>query len=291
MTIVRHLFILLMVEVLLIGSIAHLVLDFSWLVTLLFVILALLTLRCLVVLGSWLFTRFYPSPAIGMPARVKMMAREMLAYLYTFTWLLPFEPLLMAPDRLPPCRRPVLLVHGYGCSRGIWCTQRARLEAAGHVVATITLTPPFGHIDEMVPLLAKRIDDVLAATGASQLVLVGHSMGGLVCRDYLAVHGGDKVASLITLATPHQGSQLAMLGVGANAREMEPGSGWLQRFASVPLCVPGISVRTSHDNVVMPQERQRLAGMEDIELAGIGHLTLLYSRRTTVLLLTLLARK
>ncbi|MEM0553819.1 MULTISPECIES: esterase/lipase family protein [Aeromonas] len=290
MTIVRHLFILLMVEVLLIGSIAHLVLDFSWLVTLLFVILALLTLRCLVVLGSWLFTRFYPSPAIGMSARVKMMAREMLAYLYTFTWLLPFEPLLMAPDRLPPGRRPVLLVHGYGCSRGIWRTQRARLEAAGHVVATITLTPPFGHIDEMVPLLAKRIDDVLATTGASQLVLIGHSMGGLVCRDYLAVHGGDKVASLITLATPHQGSQLAMLGVGANAREMEPGSGWLQRFASVPLCVPGISVRTSHDNVVMPQERQRLAGMEDIELAGIGHLTLLYSRRTTALLLTLLAR-
>ena len=66
---------------------------------------------------------------------------------------------------------------------------------------------------------------------------------------------------------------------------MEPGSGWLQRFASVPLCVPGISVRTSHDNVVMPQERQRLAGMEDIELPAIGHLSLLYSRRTTDLLL------
>ncbi len=173
---------------------------------------------------------------------------------------------------------------------GFWRNQRARLEAAGHVVATITLTPPFGHIDEMVPLLAKRIDDVLAATGASQLVLIGHSMGGLVCRDYLAVHGGDKVASLITLATPHQGSQLAMLGVGANAREMEPGSGWLQRFASVPLCVPGVSVRTCHDNVVMPQERQRLAGMEDIELPAIGHLSLLYSRRTTNLLIELLSR-
>ena len=42
-----------------------------------------------------------------------MMAQEMLAYLYTFTLLLPFEPLLMAPDRLRPCQRPVLLVHGY----------------------------------------------------------------------------------------------------------------------------------------------------------------------------------
>ena len=208
MTIVRHLFILLMVEVLLLGSIAHLVVGLPWLLTLLFVVFALLGLRCLVVLGSWLFTRFYPSPAIGPWRRVKMMAQEMLAYLYTFTLLLPFEPLLMAPDRLRPCQRPVLLVHGYGCSRGIWRTQRARLEAAGHVVATITLMPPFGHIDEMVPLLAKRIDDVLAQTGADKLVLVGHSMGGLVCRDYLAIHGGDKVARLITLATPHQGSQL-----------------------------------------------------------------------------------
>lgn len=289
MTIVRHLFILLMVEVLLLGGIAHLVLGLSWLVTLLFVILALLGLRCLVVLGSWLFTRFYPSPAIGLLARGKMMAREMLAYLYTFTWLLPFEPLLMAPDRLRAAQRPVLLVHGYGCSRGIWRTQRARLEAAGHVVATITLMPPFGHIDEMVPLLARRIDDVLAQTRADKLVLVGHSMGGLVCRDYLAEHGGDKVAGLITLATPHQGSQLAILGIGANAREMEPDSGWLQRFSTLPLYVPGISVRTSHDNVVMPQERQRLAGMEDIELAGMGHLSLLYSRRTTALLLALLA--
>ncbi|MFM5258772.1 esterase/lipase family protein [Aeromonas veronii] len=290
MTIVRHLFILLMVEVLLLGSIAHLVVGLSWLLTLLFVVFALFGLRCLVVLGSWMFTRFYPSPAIGPWRRVKMMAQEMLAYLYTFTLLLPFEPLLMAPDRLRPCQRPVLLVHGYGCSRGIWRTQRARLEAAGHVVATITLMPPFGHIDDMVPLLAKRIDDVLSQTGADKLVLVGHSMGGLVCRDYLAIHGGDKVERLITLATPHQGSQLAALGLGANAREMEPGSGWLQRFASVPLCVPGISVRTSHDNVVMPQERQRLAGMEDIELPAIGHLSLLYSRRTTDLLLDLLSR-
>jgi triacylglycerol lipase len=115
-------------------------------------------------------------------------------------------------------------------------------------------------------------------------------MGGLVCRDYLAVAGGDKVAQLITLATPHQGSQLATLGLGDNAREMEPGSGWLQRFAAVPLCVPGVSVRTSHDNFVLPQSRQRLDGMEDVELAALGHLSLLYSRRTTALLLTLLSR-
>ncbi|MDM5088727.1 alpha/beta fold hydrolase [Aeromonas bestiarum] len=290
MTITRQLLILLLVEVTLLGGIAHLVIGLSPLLSLLFVVLALLGLRCLVVLLTWGFSRFYPVPAIGLRAWLHMVIREMFAYLLTFTWLLPFEWLLMAPDRLTPSPLPLLLVHGYGCSRGIWRLQRTRLEAAGHVVATVTLTPPFGHLDDMVPLLARRIDEVLAATGAAQLVLIGHSMGGLVCRDYLALAGGGKVTQLITLATPHQGSQLAALGLGDNAREMEPGSGWLQRFAAVPLCVPGISVRTSHDNFVLPQSRQRMEGMEDIELAALGHLSLIYSRRTTALLLTLLAR-
>ena len=222
MTIVQHLFILLMVEVLLLGSIAHLVVGLPWLLTLLFVVFSLFGLRCLVVLGSWMFTRFYPSPAIGPWRRVKMMAQEMLAYLYTFTLLLPFEPLLMAPDRLRPCQRPVLLVHGYGCSRGIWRTQRARLEAAGHVVATITLMPPFGHIDDMVPLLATRIDDMLAQTGADKLVLVGHSMGGLVCRDYLAIHGGDKVVCLITLAPPIRAVSWPPLDLGPMPARWNP---------------------------------------------------------------------
>ena len=290
MTITRQLLILLLVEVMLLGGIAHLVIGLSPLLSLLFVVLTLLGLRCLVVLLTWGFSRFYPAPAIGLRARLRMVVWEMIAYLFTFTWLLPFERLLMAPDRLTPSPLPLLLVHGYGCSRGIWRVQRTRLEAAGHVVATVTLTPPFGHLDDMVPLLAKRIDEVLAATGAAQLVLIGHSMGGLVCRDYLALAGGGKVAQLITLATPHHGSQLATIALGDNAREMEPGSGWLQRFAAVPLCVPGISVRTSHDNFVLPQSRQLMAGMEDIELAALGHLSLIYSRRTTALLLTLLAR-
>ncbi|WP_252377183.1 esterase/lipase family protein [Aeromonas hydrophila] len=202
MTITKQLLILLLVEVTLLGGIAHLVIGLSPPLSILFVVVALLGLRTLVVLLTCGFSRFYPVPAIGWREWLSMVGREIAAYLLTFTWLLPFERWLMAPDKLAPSPLPLLLIHGYGCSRGIWRVQRTRLEAAGHTVATVTLTPPFGHLDDMVPLLANRIDEVLAATGASQLVLIGHSMGGLVCRDYLAVAGGDKVAQLITLATP-----------------------------------------------------------------------------------------
>ena len=161
MTITKQLLILLLVEVTLLGGIAHLVIGLSLPLSILFVVVALLGLRTLVVLLTWGFSRFYPVPAIGWREWLPMVGREIAAYLLTFTWLLPFERWLMAPDRLTASPLPLLLIHGYGCSRGIWRVQRARLEAAGHTVATVTLTPPFGHLDDMVPLLANRIDETL----------------------------------------------------------------------------------------------------------------------------------
>ena len=73
------------------------------------------------------------------------------------------------------------------------------------------------------------IADVLAATGAERVTLVGHSMGGLAIREYLQRRdasgapawwvaegpGGHRVAAAVTYGTPHQGSNLNDLGTGA----------------------------------------------------------------------------
>jgi triacylglycerol esterase/lipase EstA (alpha/beta hydrolase family) len=59
--------------------------------------------------------------------------------------------------------------------------------------------------------VAAKIDAVLAATGAAQVTVVGHSMGGLVARAYLAKHGGAKVRRVVTIGTPHHGSVFAYL--------------------------------------------------------------------------------
>ena len=63
---------------------------------------------------------------------------------------------------------------------------------------------------------------------------------------------------------------------------------WLRDLASEPVKIPVISIRTPHDNFVMPQDNQRLPEAEDVELAGIGHLALLYARRTVDILLGIL---
>lgn len=236
---------------------------------------------------TWTFGLALGSPAARMSsgAMLKMMAIEYLAFLRTFVLTLPFEHLWMGADRLRESPRPILLVHGYGCSRGVWHVMRKRLEAAGHVVATVSLTPPYTSLGKLVPLLAERIEAVCAATGARQVVLVGHSMGGLVCRSYLARHGNEKVSRLLTLSTPHQGTALARLGLGQNSREMEPGSLWLTDMASEKTGVPTISLRNPYDNYVMPQDNQKLPGARDVELPPTGHIAQLYDARVAAAVL------
>lgn len=210
-----------------------------------------------------------------------MIVGEYAAFLLIFVFILPVERLWMGRDRMRPCSRPLLLVHGYSCSRGVWWLLRRRLEAAGHTVATVSLAPPYTNIGKLVPELGQRIEKVCKATGADRVVLVAHSMGGLVCRSYLARHGSDRVERLITISSPHSGSELARIGIGKNAREMEPGSLWLKDLGQAGLPVPAVAIRTPHDNFVMPQDNQRLPGAIDVALEGVGHLAVLFTRRTS----------
>jgi len=58
--------------------------------------------------------------------------------------------------------------------------------------------------------LADLVDSVLRATGASEVDMVAHSMGGLVVRSYLSFYGGaSKVKRVLLLASPVKGVILA----------------------------------------------------------------------------------
>jgi len=56
--------------------------------------------------------------------------------------------------------------------------------------------------------IARRIDEIIAHTGAEKINIIAHSKGGLDSRYAISTLGmGDKVASLTTLSTPHHGSK------------------------------------------------------------------------------------
>ena len=229
-----------------------------------------------------------PSPPgfrISPSALVPHVIRELGAMAAVYFVLQPFERWMMG-DPGPPNERagrvPVLLVHGYACNRAAGWTLERRLRQRGETVWSVTLEPVYGSIDAWIAPLAAAIDALRASIGVNRVIVVTHSMGGLASRAYLRAHGGAKLAALITLGAPHHGSEHARIGLGQNAREMEPGSAWLAALAAADgegAGIPFVSIFSHHDNLVAPQTSSVHPAARNVPLAGIGHLTLLFSPR------------
>jgi triacylglycerol esterase/lipase EstA (alpha/beta hydrolase family) len=231
---------------------------------------------------AWLWRTPRPVEArLGLAASLRMYVREALAL--ALSWpCLALHRLLIRDPRPGPAPRPVLLVHGVLVNDGMWLWFRRRLQQIGmsHVY-TVNYGPPHAGIERFAGQLARRIDAVCAATGASQVVLIGHSMGGLVARAYLRRFGAEHVARVITIGTPHHGSILAWSFPGRSLSQMHPGNSWLAELNSdehQPAPVPITSIWSRHDSMVIPQGSAELKGAENIPVAGLGHNALLYDR-------------
>ena len=232
--------------------------------------------------------RTVPPPAlrIGPLASIRCVLHEILSYTSVYVFLQPFPRLVLPAGPASVAGRPaVVLVHGYLCNAGAWAWIARYLIARGHAVHTVTLEPLFAHIEDYVTPLARKVEEIAGERG--RVILVGHSMGGLVCRAYARRFGGARIARIVTLGTPHHGSALAPIGHGTNARDMRPMGEWLRglaRSGQAGLPAPITSIYSCHDNFVAPQASSVLDGARNVPLAGIGHLSLLFSARVAALL-------
>lgn len=255
-----------------------------WLAVALFLGLRLVLVALTFLLSSRYGGEVPPESRIGPFQALRMFFVEYLTFVVMFALVIPFERLLLGADRLGHCATralPVLLVHGYQCNRGFWFWIRNRLEAAGWTVATHNLEPVYSDIERYAAGIARRVDEVRHATGADKVVLVCHSMGGLACRAYLKRYGGNRVARLITIGSPHRGTLIAGLGVGPNARQMRVGSHWLSELADDERLPEGsVSLFSYHDNYVFPQAPgARLKGAAAVAVSGVGHVGMAVSPR------------
>ena len=105
---------------------------------------------------------------------------------------------------------PLLLIHGMGFRDykyiNYWGRIPKALEEHG---ARIFYggQDSNGSIESNARQLEKTVNAVLKTTGADKINIIAHSKGGLEARYLISTLGyGDKIASLTTIATPHNGS-------------------------------------------------------------------------------------
>lgn len=131
------------------------------------------------------------------------------------------------PDRVDPAKPALLFVHGLNSSAEVWTNnnndmlQRAR--DAGYQTATINLYDANGTSQDMWDngkLLADKIK-VISNHFGKKLIVIAHSKGGVDTQTALVYNGAAPyVQHVITLGSPHHGSQLADLAYSSWA-------GWL----------------------------------------------------------------
>lgn len=221
---------------------------------------------------------------LGWAATLRLLFAEARAVLASSYVNIPFEQLVAPAERVPaPSERvPGVLVHGYFGNRGYFAHLLRWLEAQGVTPVFAPNFPgTFATIERFADELASVVERITAATGQPRVILVCHSMGGLAARLYVAAHGADRVAKLITIASPHAGTVLAAFAPGANAVQMRRASGFLQRLqrdeAMRSAGPETTSIYSLHDNLVSPQATSRLGWARNIALPALGHITILMS--------------
>lgn len=182
--------------------------------------------------------------------------------------------------------RPVVLLHGLGANMAAnWDTMAPLLENEGYCVFALTYgtTPGQERVGGLIRMersaeqLKAFVARVLAATGAQEVDLVGHSEGTVMPRYYLKFLGGDaKVARLVALTPLYRGTTLFGLSavvaglerlVGADVidgvmdplcgscRQFLTGSPFLTKLNAGGYTVPGVrytNIVTRYDETVIP---------------------------------------
>ena len=175
---------------------------------------------------------------------------------------------------------PVLLVPGYGGSTDSLQVLADRLTAAGRDAAVVPVPANgTGDLNVSADVLATAVDDALTRTGATSVDVVGYSAGGVIARLWAADGGADQARRIVTLGSPHHGTDLADLAFGvlpsqcpAACQQLTTGSELLARLNAGDETPDGpdwVSLWTTADQTVTPPDSADLDGALDLTVQSV----------------------
>lgn len=245
--------------------------------------------RFMLIANSFFLAYRYRSPLpteqrLDWKTAIRLLLQEFWASMLVTSWHMPFRA-FSGTIAAQATGLPVLLIHGYGCNSGYWHSMRKRLMQSRISHKAVDLEPLLGAIDGYAASIENAVECLCRETGKEQIIILAHSMGGLVARAYLRQYSGRRIAKIICIGTPHHGTVLANFAIGTNSLQMRwcgdaqhgRPCDWLRNLAgsedagSRALIT---SIYSLHDNIVAPQLSCHLPGAKNIGLSGIGHVAL-----------------
>lgn len=129
-------------------------------------------------------------------------------------------------------QQPILLIHGLYHSSSAWIKFLDQFKIADTgPVFTLNLGDPFGSISHHAKTVKNKIAEIQSITGRKEIMLVGHSMGGLVAAKFaLDLATEDTfVTNIVTIGSPLKGTKVAnYLGWGQSVKEMRHDSHYIK---------------------------------------------------------------
>jgi len=176
----------------------------------------------------------------------------------------------------------VLLVHGLAASPSQFRPVVKALEArVDHIDAfTYQTSMP---LSEIRLALARRI---AAARGKTErLVLIGHSLGGLLLSAVLQADSpGEHVAGFVSICAPLHGTTRSRWAPVGELKKLRPEGELITELVRTrdrlsQWARPILTVSAERDLFIVPQDSARLDGHPHLFLAGCGHVASLFDPR------------
>ena len=181
------------------------------------------------------------------------------------------------PPQPNPTHDPILFVYGYNGSTSTWTTMVGRFKNDGWTTAEL-VNWSYDYRQSNATTAAQirdKVNSILAATGATHVDIITHSMGALSARDYIRNFGGDgKVDALVTLGGANHGTNTAYFCFDISCVEMRPGSSFLSALNAddetwgTPRYATWWS---SCDEVISPQSSALLLGAVNNDAGCLKH--------------------
>lgn len=195
--------------------------------------------------------------------------------------LLAAHSALAAPTQPPASPQRVVLVHGFLETGASFSVLRKRLEKRGVQCFIPRLQPSDGRggLENIAARLKQDIDEKFGTR--EPISIVAFSMGGLVSRYYLQNLGGAaRCENLITIASPHNGTEMARLYPSLGAEQMRPSSQFLTDLYATQAKLgkmPVVSYRTPLDLVILPAASSIWDRAENLSIPVLLHPLMLSS--------------